>query len=64
MCFYIQKLYYIEIISMRCEFVIDDNLTIWFSHASEIYSRHNSIIKLAVEEKLRRAQEVEHKREQ
>ena len=30
MCYYIQKLYYIEIIKMKCEFVKDDNNTIWF----------------------------------
>lgn len=36
MCYYIQKLYHIEIIRMKVEFSQDDNNTIWMQHASDI----------------------------
>ena len=34
MCYYISKVYEIEILKMRCEFNRDENGTIWFFYAS------------------------------
>lgn len=31
-CFYVSKLYQYEIIKMKCEFVKDDNNTIWLQY--------------------------------
>lgn len=45
MCFYLQKLYFIEVLRMKCVFVRDDNGTIWFQHASNIFSRVNELKK-------------------
>jgi len=39
MAFYISKLYEIEILRMQCEFLKDDNKTIWFSFANQIVFR-------------------------
>jgi len=39
MCYYIQKMHNIEILKMRCEFCKDDNGTIWFNYANQIYRR-------------------------
>ena len=39
MAFYISKLYEVEVLRMQCEFLKDDNKTIWFSHASQIVYR-------------------------
>ena len=33
MAYYISKLYQIEILRMQCEFLKDDNKTIWFTYA-------------------------------
>lgn len=40
-CFYVQKLYHIEVLTMKCEFVKDHNGTIWFQYAQEIKTRNN-----------------------
>ena len=39
MCYYVQKIYNYEIVSMNTEFLKDENKTIWFSYASRIYIR-------------------------
>ena len=39
MCFYVQKLYMIEILKMRCEFLKDESGSIWFSYAQDIRVR-------------------------
>ena len=39
MAFFVQKLYHIEILRMQCEFLKDDNRTIWFSYADQIAYR-------------------------
>ena len=39
MCFYIQKIYKIEIIQMKAKFAADDHGTLWFQHADEILVR-------------------------
>lgn len=41
MCYYLHKLQYIDVLRMKCEFAKDDNGTIWFVHASDIYVRMN-----------------------
>ena len=41
MCYYVQKIYFHEIIKMKCHFFKDENNTIWFHHASDIWARHN-----------------------
>ena len=42
-------MYKIEILRMKCEFVKDDNQTIWFQHASDIWVRPNRAAKKAEE---------------
>ena len=49
MCYYISKLHHYEVLRMRCEFVKDDNNTIWFRHASDIWVRPNNTAKMAIE---------------
>lgn len=39
MAYYIAKLHEIEILRMQCEFLKDDNKTIWFSFADSIAFR-------------------------
>ena len=39
MAYYISKLYNKEVLRMRCEFMKDDNDTIWFSYASRVIMR-------------------------
>ena len=39
MSFFVQKLYNIEILRMQCEFLKDDNKTIWFTFADQIAFR-------------------------
>ena len=39
MCYFISKIYSIEILKMNCEFLKDDNESIWFSYAYNIVSR-------------------------
>ena len=39
MAYYLSKLHDIEILRMQCEFVKDENKTIWFSYASKIAFR-------------------------
>lgn len=39
MCFYLQKIRNIEILSMKCEFIQDQNDIIWLSHVSDILCR-------------------------
>mmetsp|Transcript_45789 Transcript_45789/g.33509 ORF Transcript_45789/g.33509 Transcript_45789/m.33509 type:complete len:92 (-) Transcript_45789:411-686(-) len=39
MCYYISKVYNYEVLKMRCEFLKDENGTIWFFYASEIRVR-------------------------
>ena len=34
---------------MRCEFVKDDDNTIWFQYASDIWVRRNTTAKMAIE---------------
>jgi hypothetical protein len=50
MCFYVQKLYNIEILKMKCEFMKDENNSIWFTYASKISTRN---INLRTEEQQR-----------
>jgi len=52
MCFYISKLYQFEILRMRCEFVKDENNSIWFLYASDIWVRPNTTAQLAIEQQL------------
>ena len=40
-CYYVSKLYQYEILRMKCEFVKDENATIWLQHASDIWVRPN-----------------------
>jgi len=42
-CYYIQKLYHHDILRMKCEFSRDENNTIWFVHASDIYCRTDTV---------------------
>lgn len=49
MCYYISKLYHYEVLRMRCEFAKDDNNTIWFQFASDIWVRPNTTAKMAME---------------
>lgn len=39
MAYYVAKLHDIEILRMQCEFLKDDNETIWFSYADQIVFR-------------------------
>jgi len=39
MCYFVQKMHNYEILKMRCDFIKDDNGTLWFSYASQIYAR-------------------------
>ena len=39
MCFYVQKIYNIEILRMKCEFLKDENNSIWLTYASNISTR-------------------------
>ena len=41
MAYYIQQLYHISILRMKCEFMKDDNGTIWFTYAKEVFTRSN-----------------------
>ena len=41
-CYYVQKLYHHDILRMKCEFARDDNNTIWFVYAKDIYCRKNT----------------------
>lgn len=49
MCYYVSTIWHQEIMRMRCEFTKDDNNTIWFQHASEIWVRPNMTARLAME---------------
>ena len=40
MAYYISKLHNIEIIRMHCEFLEDENYSIWFTYAKDIAYRH------------------------
>ena len=40
LCYYIQKIYSHEILSMKCDFYRDANNKIWLFHASDILSRN------------------------
>jgi hypothetical protein len=42
MCYYLQKLYNIEILKMKCEFLKDDNDSIWFTYAQDIVTRNTN----------------------
>jgi hypothetical protein len=37
--YFVQKMHNFEILKMRCDFIKDDNGTIWFSFASQIHAR-------------------------
>ena len=39
MAYFIAKLHDIEVLRMQCEFLKDDNNTIWFSYADQIVYR-------------------------
>ena len=39
MCYYVQKMHSVEILKMRAEFARDDNGTVWFLYANNIYRR-------------------------
>lgn len=39
MCYYIQKMHNIEVVKMRCHFAKDDNGSIWFIFATNIFTR-------------------------
>jgi len=39
MAYYIAKLHDIEILRMQCEYLKDDNETVWFSFADQIVFR-------------------------
>lgn len=39
MCYYLKKMHNYEIIQMKCQFAKDDNSTIWFQYAEDIYVR-------------------------
>ena len=39
MAFYVQALYSIEILRMQCEFLRDENKTIWFHFADQLVYR-------------------------
>ena len=39
MAYYISKLHNLEVIRMHCEFLKDENNSIWFTHASNIVYR-------------------------
>lgn len=58
MCFFISKLYHIEILRMKCEFVKDYNGTIWFKNASNIWVRPNMQAVKASEEQEKRIQKI------
>ena len=49
-CFYIQKLYQVDILRMQCDFVKDYHGTIWFQFAKNIQIRPNMNEKRATEE--------------
>jgi hypothetical protein len=49
MCYYVSKLYQYEILRMKCEFVKDDNGTIWLQHVSDIWVRPNLAAKKQAE---------------
>lgn len=53
MCFYVQKLYHVEIIRMKVEFAQDENNTIWMQHASDIRTQNNETAIRALQEKQR-----------
>lgn len=50
MCFYIQKLYDVEILRMRADFAKDHNGTIWFKYCNDISTRPNMNAEKVVEE--------------
>ena len=39
MCFFLQKVRNIEVLSLNCEFIQDQNDIIWLSHVSDIVCR-------------------------
>jgi len=39
MCYYVQKMHSVEILKMRAEFARDDNGTVWFLYANQIFRR-------------------------
>lgn len=53
MCYYISKVYQFEIIRMKAEFAKDENNSIWFQYASEIYVRKNYNAQKEQDEKMR-----------
>jgi hypothetical protein len=38
-CFYISKLYHIEILKMKVEFLVDDDGAVWLHHVTDIWTR-------------------------
>lgn len=56
--FYIQKLYQFEIIKMKCEYVKDENNTIWLQHVSEIFVRPNVAAKLLADQQIKSIQKI------
>ena len=49
MCYYVQKLYHQEILRMKAIFVKDENESIWFHYATDIWARENETAKMAME---------------
>jgi hypothetical protein len=58
MAYYISKLYHIEILRMKCEFVKDHNNTIWFQYASDIWVRPNMQAVKATEEQEKKVKKI------
>lgn len=49
MCYYVQKIYHMEILRMKAIFVKDENESIWFHYATDIWARENETSKMAME---------------
>ena len=45
-------MYHYEILRMKCEFARDDNNTIWFIYASEIWARPNLVAKKKAQDEM------------
>ena len=58
MCFYVSKLYQMEILRMKCEFYKDQNGTIWFANGSQIWVRPNMVAHKATEEQSKRIRKI------
>jgi hypothetical protein len=63
-CYYLQKLYNIEILKMKCEFLKDDNDSIWFTYAQDIVTRNTNSRELELNQvNVRKAINNDHKKQ-